>query len=110
MMEVKVANQQKGTVIKSELVSKTTAKIVNLDHSKEFQECMDSYEIGNWVHLFDMIDLGIAFYKCTCNVCLVVTKSSGHNYWQYSCKSHLGYTFHVSFRCHHSSGLLHMKK
>ena len=55
MMEVKVANQQKGTVIKSELVSRTTAKIVNLDHSKEFQECMDSYEIGNWVHLFDMI-------------------------------------------------------
>ena len=53
--EVKVTNQQKDTVIKSELVSRTTTKIVHLDHMKEFQACMNSYKIANGVHLFDMI-------------------------------------------------------
>ena len=33
-----------------EVVSKTTATIVNLDHTKEFQDCMDLYEIRNGVH------------------------------------------------------------
>ena len=80
-------------MIESELVSRTTTKIVNLDHTKEFQECMDSYEIGNRVHSFDLIALAIAFYECTCNVCLVVTKSSAQIYWQYSCKQHLGCSF-----------------
>ena len=56
-----------------------------------------------------MIALAIAFYEYTCNVCLDVTKSSAHNYQQYSCKQHLGCTFHVLFGHHHSTGLLHMK-
>ena len=71
---------------------------------------MDSYKIGNGVHLFDMIALAIAFYECTCNVHLVVTKSSAHNYWQYSCNQHLGCYFHVSFGHHCGTGLVHMKK
>ena len=41
-----------GHLIESKLVSRTTTKIVNLDHTREFQECMDSYEIGNgYIHL-----------------------------------------------------------
>ena len=88
-MEVEVGNQQKDPAIKSELVSKTTTKIVNLDHTMKFQECMDSYEIWNGVHPFDMIALAIAFYECTCNIHLVLTKSSAHNYLQYSCNQHL---------------------
>ena len=36
MMEVSVANQQTNMAMESELVSKTTTKIVNLDHMKEF--------------------------------------------------------------------------
>ena len=107
MMDVPVANQQKDMAMESELVSKTTTKIVNLDHTKEFQECMDSYEIGNGVHSFDMIALAIAFYECTC---LVVTKSSAHNYRQYSCKQHSGCNLHISFGCDCGTGLLHMKK
>ena len=46
---------------------------------KEFQECMDTYEIGNGVHSFNTIALDIAFYESTCNICLVLTKSSAHN-------------------------------
>ena len=109
-MEVKVANQQKDTVIESELVSRTTTKIVNLNHTKEFPECMNSYKIGIGVHSFDMIGLAIAFYECSCNVHLIVTKSSALNYWQYTCKQHSGCTFHDSFGHHYSTGLLHMKK
>ena len=37
-MEVQVGNQQKDKAMESKLVSKTTTKIVNLDHMKEFQE------------------------------------------------------------------------
>ena len=70
--------------MESELVSKTTTKIMNLNHMKEFQECMDCYKIGNEVHSFDTIALAIAFYECTCNIHLVVIKSSAHNYQQYS--------------------------
>ena len=77
---------------------------------KEFQECMDTYKIGNGAHSFDMIALAIAFYKSICNICLVVMKSSAHNYQQYSCKQHLGCNFHISFGWHHGTGLLHMKK
>ena len=40
--KMKVTNQQKDAVIESELVSWTTTTIINLDHTKEFQECMDS--------------------------------------------------------------------
>ena len=86
---------------------------MNLDYTREFQECMDTYEIGIGVHSFDMIHmiaLAIAFYECTCNIHLAVTKSSAHNYWQYSCKQHSGCNFHTSFGCHCSTRLLHMKK
>ena len=110
MMEVPVANQLKDMAMESELVSKTTTKFVNLDHMKEFQECMDSHKIGFGVHSLDMIAMAIAFYECTCNIHLVVTKSSAHNYQQYSCKQHSGCNFHISFGCHSGTGLLHMEK
>ena len=83
MMEVPVANQQKHMAMESELVSKSTTKIVNLNHMKEFQECMNSYKNGNGVHSFNMIALAIVFYECTCNIHLIVTKSSEHNYEQF---------------------------
>ena len=109
-MEISVTNQLTHAAMESELVSRTTAKMVNLDHTKEFQECIDTYEIGNGVHSFNMIALAIAFYESTCNICLVVTKSSAHNYQQHSSKQHLGCNFHISFGQHHGTGLLHMKK
>ena len=109
MMEVPVANQQKGMAMESKLVSKTTTKIVNLDHTKEFPEYMDSYKICNGVHSFDMTALAIAFYECTCSICLVVTKTSAHNNDQYSCKQHSGCNFNISFGHHHDTGLLHLK-
>ena len=93
MIEVPVANQQMVMAMESELVSKTTTKIVKLDHMKGFQDCMDTYEIGNGVHSFNMIALAIAFCECTCIIHLVVTKSSTHNYWEYSCKEHSGCNF-----------------
>ena len=30
-------------------------KVVNLNHMKEFQECMNTYEVGNGVRSFNMI-------------------------------------------------------
>ena len=63
--EVNVTTQENDTVAESMLASKTTAKAVNLNHMKEFQECMNSYEVGNGVHSFDMIALAIAFYECS---------------------------------------------
>ena len=110
VMEIAVAKHPTHTEKESKLVSRTTTKIVNLDHMKEFQECMDSYEISNGVDSFDPIVLAIAFYKSTRNICLVVTKSSANNYWQYSCKQHLRCNFHTSLGQHHGTGLLHMKK
>ena len=103
MMEVTVANQQMDTAMESELVSKPTTKIVNLDYMKEFQKCMDTYKIGNGVHSFNMIALAIALYECICNIHLVVMKSSAHNYQQYSCKQHLGCNFCISFGWHHGT-------
>ena len=76
VMEISVANQLTDTAMESELVSRTTTEMVNLDHTKEFQECMDIYEIGNGEHLFNMIALAIAFYKSIRKICLVVTTSS----------------------------------
>ena len=108
-MDVQVGAQQKNPAIKSKVVSRTTTEIVNLDHTKEFQ-CMDSYEIGHGVHSFNMNALAIAFYECTCNIHLVVTKSSAHNYQQHSCKQHSGCNIHVSFGHHCNTELLHMKK
>ena len=68
---------------------------------------MDTYEIGKGVHSFNMIALAIAFYESICNIHHVVTKSSAHNYEQYSYKQHLGCTFHVSFGQHYATRLLH---
>ena len=52
MMEVQVGTQEKNPAIKSKMVLKTTTEIVNIDHTKEFQEHMDSYKIGNgYIHL-----------------------------------------------------------
>ena len=67
-------------------------------------------QIGNGVHSFNTIVTAIEFYECTCNIHLVATKSSAHNYQQYSCKQHSGCNFHISFGCHHGTGLLHIKK
>ena len=89
VMEISVPNQPTH----SEIVSRTTTKMVNLGHMKEFQECMDTYESGNGIHSFGMIGLAIAFYKATCNIHLVIRKS----FKQYSCKQHLGCNFHISF-------------
>ena len=86
MMEVSVASQQMDTAMESELVSKTTTKIVDLDHMKGFQECLDTYKIGNVAHSFNMIALANVFYESTCNIHLVVTKSSAYNHEQYSYK------------------------
>ena len=67
-------------------------------------------EIHNGVSSFDTIVLAIAFFESTCNICsLVVTKSSANNYWQYSCKQHLGCNFHILFGGQHVTGLLHTK-
>ena len=48
--------------------SKPTTTVVHVDHTEEFQECMNSYEVGNGVHSFETIALAIAFYECSCNV------------------------------------------
>ena len=110
VMEVAVVKEPTHTAMESKLVSTTTMEMVNLDHTKEFQECMDSYAICNGVASFNTIALAIAFYELTCNIHLVVTKSSENNYQQYSCKQHLGCNFHISFGQHHGTGLLHMEK
>ena len=109
-MEVSVPKQATCTAMESQQVSTTTTKMVNLDHTKEFQECMDSYGIINGVASFDTIELAIAFCKLTCNICLVVTKNSANSYWQYSCKQHVICNFWISFGEHQGTGLLHMKK
>ena len=94
----------------SELCSMNQSNTVNVDHSRELQECMDTYEISNRVESFETIALAIAFYESSYNVHLTVTKSSANHYQQYSCKQHSGCNFHVSFSQHHGSGLLHQKK
>ena len=53
-----------------------------------------------WEHSFNKVALAIAFYKSTCNIHLVVMKSSAHKYWQYSCKQCLGSSFHIAFGQH----------
>ena len=110
VMEVAVPKQPTLTTMESKLVSTSSMEMVNLDHTKEFQECMGSYGICNGVASSDTIPLAIAFYKSTCNICFVVTKISAKNYLQYSCKQHVGCNFHISFGHHHGTGLLHMKK
>ena len=70
----------------SEVSSSQQSKTVNFDHSKEFQECMDTYEISKRVDSFEKIALAIAFYEESYDICLAVMKSSANHYWQYSCK------------------------
>ena len=42
--------------MESELVSRTTTKMVNLDHMKEFQECMDTYKMAmGYIHLIQSL-------------------------------------------------------
>ena len=72
----------------SEVSSSNQSKTVNFDHSKEFQECMDTYEISKGVESFEKIALAIAFYESSYNIHLTVMKSSALHYWQYSCKQH----------------------
>ena len=88
----------------------TTMTIVNMDHMKAFQECMDTYGILNGVPEFDIIALVIAFYESTCNTQLVIMKSSASNYQKYSCKVHEGCNSHAFFGQHCGTGLLCMKK
>ena len=83
VMEVAAAKQPTHIAMELKLVSRTTMEMVNLDHMKEFQECMDSYKIHNGVDSYDTIVLATVFYESTCTICLVVTKISANNYWQY---------------------------
>ena len=64
----------------SPAISNATTTILNVDHTQEFQECMHLYDVGKGVHLFDTIALAIAFHECSCNVQLVITKTSANNY------------------------------
>ena len=109
MIETVVTKQQTSTAMDSEVCSMNQTKAVNFDHSREFQEFMDTYEISNRVESFETIALAIAFYESSYNVHLTFTESSANHYQHYSCKQHSGCNFHVSFGQHHGSGLLHQK-
>ena len=61
-METGVTNQQTHTAMDAELISRNSSKMVNFDHSKEFRQCIDTYEIYNGVDSFEIIALAIAFY------------------------------------------------
>ena len=74
-MDSLVPKQPTHTAIESQQVCTTTMEMVNLDHTKAFQECMGSYGIHNGVAQFVTIALAIAFYESTCNIHLIVTKS-----------------------------------
>ena len=63
VIEMVVTKQQTNTAMDSELCSMNQSKTVNLDHLKEFQECMDTSEISNGVESFETIALAIAFYE-----------------------------------------------
>ena len=97
VLETVVTKQQTNTAMDSEVSSTNQSKTVNFNHSKEFQECMDTYEISNGVVSFERIALAIALYESSYNIHLAVMKSSANNYQQYSCKQHSGCNFHVSF-------------
>ena len=58
-----VNKQQTNTAMGSEVSSSNQSKTVNFDHSKEFQECMDTYEISKGLESFEKIALAIAFYE-----------------------------------------------
>ena len=94
----------------SEVSSSHQSKTVNFDHSKGFQECMDTYEMSKGVDLFEKIAVAIAFYESSYHIHLSVTKRSANHYWQHSCKQHSGCNFCVTVGQHHGSGLLHQKQ
>ena len=100
VIERVVNKQQTNTAMGSEVSSSHQSKTVNFEHSKEFQECMDTYEISKGVDSFEKIALAIAFYESSYYIHLNVMKSSANHYQQYSCKQHLGCTSHVSFGQH----------
>ena len=97
MIKTVVNKQQTNTAMDSEMSPSHQSKTVNFDHSKEFQECMDTYEISKGVDSFEKIAFAPAFYESSYDIHLTVTKSSANLYWQYSCKQHSGCNFHVSF-------------
>ena len=109
VIETVVTKQQTNAAMDSEVCSTTKPKMLNFDHLKEFQECMDAYEIYNGVESFETIALAIVFYESSYNMHLAVMKSSTNHHQQYSCKQYSGFNFHVSFGQHHGSGLLHQK-
>ena len=80
VVETAVTKQQANTAMDSEVCSTNQSKMVNFDHSKEFQECMGTYEISNRVESFETIALAIAFYESSYNTHLTVTKSSANHY------------------------------
>ena len=80
VIETVVTKQQTNSGMDSEVCSTNKSKTVNFDHLKEFQECMDTYEIYNGVESLEMITLKIAFYESSYNICLAVTKSSANHY------------------------------
>ena len=55
-------------LFESTLTLKLKATVVHVNNTKEFQECMNSCEVGNGVHSFDTIALAIALYEWSCNV------------------------------------------
>ena len=97
VIDSSILEQPTHTATESQQISITTMIIMNIDHTKAFKECMDTYGILNGVPEFDIIALVITFYESTCNTWLVIMKSSASNYQQYSCKVHEGCNFHVSF-------------
>ena len=80
VIETVVTKQQTNTAMDSEVCSMNKSKMVNFDHLKEFQECMDTYEIYNGVESFETIALAIAFYESSYNICLAVMNSSANHY------------------------------
>ena len=55
MIKRVVNKQQTNTAMGSEVSSSHQSKTVSFDHSKEFQECMDTYEISKGVDSFEKI-------------------------------------------------------
>ena len=95
---IAVAKQATHTAMESELVSRTTTEMVNLDHTMEFQECMDTCKIHNGVHSFDTIAWLLHFVNPPVTFVLLSQRVlQTNNHQQYSCKQHLGCNFHISF-------------
>ena len=65
-MEIAAAKQPTHKAMDSEFVSRPTTKMVNLDHMKEFQECMDTYEINNLIILCSSTFLQLSYRVFCC--------------------------------------------